>query len=217
GGRRGRGLRQHRSGPPGGGRGDAGPVAVRPRRAGGALAAVDGPPHAAGPAGRAVRRQPSAGVPARRPSLPGRGGAARGGDGDRAAAARGRRGTGGAGVVNVFLWHVHGSWTTAFVQGRHRYLVPVLPERGSDGLGRATSWNWPDEVREVTREQAPRTPVDVVVMQRPRELGGLANRWLGREPGRDVPGVYLEHSAPQGRIDDMRHVAADRPDLTLVH
>jgi glycosyltransferase involved in cell wall biosynthesis len=29
--------------------------------------------------------------------------------------------------------------------------------------------------------------------------------------------VYVEHNAPQGRIADMRHVAADRDDLLLVH
>jgi glycosyltransferase involved in cell wall biosynthesis len=29
--------------------------------------------------------------------------------------------------------------------------------------------------------------------------------------------VYLEHNAPQGRIADMRHPAADRPELTVVH
>ena len=32
--------------------------------------------------------------------------------------------------MNILLWHVHGSWTTAFVQGQHRYLVPVTPDRG---------------------------------------------------------------------------------------
>jgi hypothetical protein len=119
--------------------------------------------------------------------------------------------------VNVFLWHVHGSWTTAFVQGGHRYLVPRLPDRGPDGIGRAATWRWPDTVVEVTPEQAPQAPVDVVVVQRPSELAGLARRWLGREPGRDVAAVYLEHNAPQGLVNDMRHVTADRPDLTLVH
>jgi hypothetical protein len=119
--------------------------------------------------------------------------------------------------VNVFLWHVHGSWTTAFVQGPNRYLVPVLPDRGPDGLGRAGSWEWPPSVVEVTPETAAREPVDVVVLQRPRELDGLAGEWLGREPGRDVPAVYVEHTAPQGPVNEMRHPAADRPDLTVVH
>jgi Glycosyl transferases group 1 len=119
--------------------------------------------------------------------------------------------------VNVFLWHVHGSWTTAFVQGRHRYLLPTLPERGPDGLGRPGNWSWPDTAIEVGPEEARGLPVDVVVLQRPAELCGLAREWLGREPGLDVPALYLEHSVPQGRINDMRHPAADRPDLTLVH
>jgi glycosyltransferase involved in cell wall biosynthesis len=120
--------------------------------------------------------------------------------------------------VNVFAWHVHGSWMTAFVQGAHRYLVPVLPDRGADGRGRARTYEWPDSAVEVTPEEAAETDVDVVVLQRPEELTGLATRWLGgRVPGRDVPAVYVEHNTPQGRIDDMRHVAADRRDLLLVH
>lgn len=118
--------------------------------------------------------------------------------------------------MNIFLWHVHGSWTTAFVQGGHRYLVATLPDRGPDGLGRPRGWGWPDAVEEVGPEEAGRLAVDVVVLQRPQELCGLAREWLGREPGRDVPAVYLEHSTPQGRIAEMRHAAADRPDLTLV-
>lgn len=120
--------------------------------------------------------------------------------------------------MNVFLWHVHGAWTTAFVQGSHQYLVPVLPERGPDGLGRARTYDWPASVVEVPPEEAATLCVDVVVLQRPAELDGLAERWLGgRRPGRDLPAVYLEHSVPQGRIAEMRHAAADRPDLTLVH
>jgi glycosyltransferase involved in cell wall biosynthesis len=120
--------------------------------------------------------------------------------------------------VNVLLWHVHGSWTTAFVQGPHRYLVPVTPDRGPDGLGRARTWDWPVSVVEVTPAEAAEAEVDVVVLQRPHELAGLAEAWLGgRQPGRDVPAVYLEHSSPEGPINDMRHPAADRPDLTVVH
>ena len=36
--------------------------------------------------------------------------------------------------VNILVWHVHGSWMTAFIHGRHRYLVPVDAERGPYGL-----------------------------------------------------------------------------------
>jgi glycosyltransferase involved in cell wall biosynthesis len=120
--------------------------------------------------------------------------------------------------VRVLLWHVHGSWTTAFVHGRHDYLIPVLPDRGADGLGRAQTWEWPASSIEVTPQEAEEAEIDVIVLQRPQELYGLARKWLGgRRPGVDVPAVYLEHNAPQGRIADMRHPAANRPELTLVH
>jgi hypothetical protein len=116
--------------------------------------------------------------------------------------------------VRVLLWHVHGSWTTSFVQGPHEYLLPVVPDRGPDGRGRAQTWDWPASAIEVTRDEARGTEVDVVVLQRPAELDGLAREWLG---DRRLPAVYVEHNAPQGRIADMRHPAADRDDLVVVH
>jgi hypothetical protein len=120
--------------------------------------------------------------------------------------------------VRVLLWHVHGSWTTTLVHGRHDYLLPVLPDRGPGGRGRAQTWEWPPNAVEVTPEQAAEAEVDAVVLQRPSELNGLAEAWLGgRRPGRDLPAVYVEHNAPQGRIAEMRHPACDRPDLVLVH
>jgi glycosyltransferase involved in cell wall biosynthesis len=120
--------------------------------------------------------------------------------------------------MRILLWHVHGSYTTALVQGSHDYLLPVLPDRGPDGRGRAETWDWPASATEITPQEAAEAEVDVVILQRPEELDHLAEAWLGgRRPGRDVPAVYLEHNAPQGRILDMRHPAADRPELTVVH
>jgi glycosyltransferase involved in cell wall biosynthesis len=72
-------------------------------------------------------------------------------------------------------------------------------------------------VSEVPPERLPAEEIDVVVVQRPHELEHQVEDWLGRRPGRDVPTVYLEHNAPQGAIADMRHPAADRPDVTVVH
>ncbi len=119
--------------------------------------------------------------------------------------------------MNVFLWHVHGSYTTALVHGRHRYLVPVLPERGPDGRGRAQTYPWPDSAVEVSPGEARRAEIDVMILQRPTELEALAEEWTGRRPGRDVPAIYLEHNTPQGWFADMRHPAAGRPDVILVH
>src|SRR5688500_3708849 len=103
--------------------------------------------------------------------------------------------------MRILIWHVHGSWTTAFVQGDHDYLVPVVPDRGPDGRGRARTWDWPERVVERTPADLRHDDVDVVVLQRPEDET-LAAEWLGRRPGRDVPAVWLEHNAPQGRIGD---------------
>jgi glycosyltransferase involved in cell wall biosynthesis len=118
--------------------------------------------------------------------------------------------------VNVLLWHVHGSWTTSLLQGGHTYLLPLLPDRGADGRGRARTWDWPESAVELSPEELGDAEVDVVLLQRPHELE-LTERWLGRRPGRDLAAVYVEHNAPQGRIAEMRHPVADRDDLTLAH
>jgi hypothetical protein len=118
--------------------------------------------------------------------------------------------------VNILVWHVHGSWTTAFVHGAHRYLLPVLPERGPWGGGRPAAWDWPASAVEVTAAELADTDVDVVVLQRPEEWE-LAERWLGRTPGREVPAVYLEHNAPREHAATSRHPVADRDDVLLVH
>jgi glycosyltransferase involved in cell wall biosynthesis len=118
--------------------------------------------------------------------------------------------------MRILLWHVHGSWTTAFVQGPHQYLLPTTPDRGPDGLGRARTWDWPDSVVEVAPEQLPDEKIDAVVLQRPHELE-LASRWLGRRPGFDVPAVYVEHNTPVGDVPCTRHVLADQKVIPIVH
>jgi glycosyltransferase involved in cell wall biosynthesis len=121
--------------------------------------------------------------------------------------------------MRVLLWHVHGSWTTSFVQGSHEYLLPVTPDRGPDGLGRARTWDWPSNAWELPVEELRECEVDLVVLQRPHEPE-LAARWLGRRPGRDLPAVYVEHNTPlHGRPDvpDTRHPLADQHEILVAH
>jgi glycosyltransferase involved in cell wall biosynthesis len=119
--------------------------------------------------------------------------------------------------LRILLWHVHGAWTTAFVQGGHDYLVPTTPDRGPYGLGRARTYPWPENAREVSPEELAGADVDMVLLQRPEEWQ-LAERWLGRRLGVDVPAVFVEHNTPkQGDVPCSRHPMADRDDVTLVH
>jgi len=111
--------------------------------------------------------------------------------------------------MRILLWHVHGAWTTAFVQGEHEYVVPVTPDRGPDGVGIARTYDWPDTVTELPLDQIGEEEFDAILYQRPHELE--------LRPPRGEQLIYVEHNAPQGRINELRHPMADRDDLLLVH
>ncbi|NUP58582.1 MAG: glycosyltransferase family 4 protein [Pseudarthrobacter sp.] len=117
--------------------------------------------------------------------------------------------------MRILLWHVHGSWTDAFVRGRHEYLLPVLPERGAWGLGRADR-DWPESAREVDLATLDADAVDAVVLQRPEEIDEVA-RTLGRVPGVDLPAVFVEHNTPKGNFPNIPHPLADQDAIPVVH
>jgi glycosyltransferase involved in cell wall biosynthesis len=108
--------------------------------------------------------------------------------------------------MNVLVWHVHGSWTTSFVQGKHRYLIPVNDARDEWGRGRARTFDWPDSAEEIVLDD--HTDIDVAIVQRPAELDRVP-------PG--VPVIYVEHNTPKGDVPDTRHPMADRDDLLIAH
>jgi hypothetical protein len=118
--------------------------------------------------------------------------------------------------MRILIWHVHGSWLTPFVQGPDEYLIPVLPDRGPDGLGRARTWTWPASARELTPQELREEGCDVVVLQRPHEID-LLEEWTGLRAGVDVPAVYVEHNTPAGPAAATRHPLADRSDIPVVH
>ena len=98
--------------------------------------------------------------------------------------------------MNVLVWHVHGSWLTSFVQGPYTFLVPVTPDRGPDGLGRARTWNWPPTVREAGPGELRAADIDLMVLQRPHELE-LAHAWTGRRT-RNECGVGISAEIQRG-------------------
>lgn len=114
----------------------------------------------------------------------------------------------------VLLWHVHGSWTESFVQGRHDYLLPVNAAKDADGRG-LCGHRWP-RAREVEARRLADEQLDLVVLQRPEELA-LVSAWTGRRVGTDIPAVYVEHNAPRPSPTESRHPVAGRNDILLVH
>ncbi|GIF13815.1 glycosyltransferase [Actinoplanes teichomyceticus] len=108
--------------------------------------------------------------------------------------------------MNILLWHVHGSWTTSFVQGKHRYLIPVNDARDEWGRGRARTFDWPDSVEELPLEQI--RDADVAIVQRPEEIDLLPP---------SLPVIYVEHNTPKGDVPNTRHPMADRDDLIIAH
>ncbi|WP_433306297.1 glycosyltransferase [Actinoplanes sp. CA-030573] len=108
--------------------------------------------------------------------------------------------------MNILLWHVHGSWTTSFVQGKHRYLIPVNAARDEWGRGRARTFDWPPTVEELPLDDI--RDADVAIVQRPGELELVP---------RGVPVIYVEHNTPKGDVPNSRHPMADRDDLIVAH
>lgn len=116
--------------------------------------------------------------------------------------------------LNVLLWDSHGPWTSSFARGRHHYLVPepvddgpwVRDEHRHDRLGATVVA--PSRLRD--------TEIDVVVLQHPDQFT-LAMRWLGRQPGRDIPAVYVEHDPPSEHAATTLHPLAEHTDIPLVH
>ena len=118
-------------------------------------------------------------------------------------------------MSRILVWPVHGSYLNALVQGPHEYLLPLVPGGGADGSGRL-GYPWPASAREVPAAALREEALDAVIVQRPRDAE-LCAAWTGRVPGRDLPAIWLEHNAPQGRIAALRHPAADLPGTLLVH
>jgi hypothetical protein len=73
----------------------------------------------------------------------------------------------------------------------------------------------PANCREVAWADLATDPPDLVLLQRPVDLG-LCERGLGLRPGRDVPAVYLEHNTPRDQVPNTRHPMADQRGVLMV-
>lgn len=117
--------------------------------------------------------------------------------------------------MRALIWHVHGAWTSSFVQRTSESLVPLVPGRGPQGRGRPDTYDWPERAVEASPAELRAAEFDVVILQRPEEIDLLAD-WTGLVAGRDVPAVYVEHNAPPCAASS-RHPLADQSAIPIVH
>ena len=117
--------------------------------------------------------------------------------------------------MRILVWHVHGGWMNAFVQGGHEYLLPTTPDRSAWGLGRGGR-DWPHGAREVAPDEVASLEPELVVLQRTEELE-LAERLTGRRLGRELPAVFVEHNTPRGDPPGTRHPLSRRADIPIAH
>ena len=116
--------------------------------------------------------------------------------------------------MRILFWHLHTGYTNAFVSGRHQYFLPADTAGDAGGRG-LEGHDWP-QAREVSWRELRGEPVDIVVLQRPEEID-VVHEMTGRRPGRDIPAVFLEHSAPGPDACRSVHPLAGGTDIPIVH
>ncbi len=113
----------------------------------------------------------------------------------------------GGRVMRVFFWHVHGSYATSLVQGGDDYFVPVLPDRGPDGRGRARTYDLAGERRRgdaASGARSRRRRRAAAASARARARGGVARTRAGARRARDLPraqraaGPHRRDAPPDG-------------------
>jgi len=117
--------------------------------------------------------------------------------------------------LKILIWHVHGSYLNAITRTEHDWYVPVRPERPAGYIGRGTTFDLPDRVREVPAEQVRDLHLDLVIFQTPQnwerdQYGILSDAQLR------LPKIYLEHNSPRPHPVETRHLVDD-PNTLLVH
>ncbi|MEX2543456.1 MAG: glycosyltransferase family 4 protein [Trueperaceae bacterium] len=117
--------------------------------------------------------------------------------------------------LRVLTWHVHGSYLYYLSQTECDFLLPVKEGRPEGYGGRAGSFPWGVNVREVPAEQVRNEEIDVVLCQSRRNWETDRFELLTGEQ-LQLPTVFLEHDPPRQSPTDTRHPVDDR-DVLLVH
>lgn len=117
--------------------------------------------------------------------------------------------------LNILIWHIHGSYLNALARIEHNWYLPVKPGRPEGYMGRGTTFDMPEYMREVPAELVRDLPLDLVICQTPKNYCEDRLEILSAEQRR-LPVIYLEHNTPKPHACDTRH-PIDDPEVLLVH
>ena len=117
--------------------------------------------------------------------------------------------------LNILIWQIHGSYLNTLVQAPHRFYLPTKPDKPEGYGGRGPTYLWSLDTVDVQAEEVRGLDLDLVIYQTPKNFFEDAWEILSPEQ-RALPSLYLEHNAPQGRLNEMVHPIND-PGILLVH
>ena len=118
--------------------------------------------------------------------------------------------------LNVFTWHIHGTYLFYLSQGNFDLCIPVRGDRKEEGYyGRGETFPFGSNVREVPVEELEEMQFDCILFQTNKNY--LVDQYeILSEQQRALPKVYVEHDPPRMHPTDTKHVVKD-PDVLLVH
>jgi hypothetical protein len=117
--------------------------------------------------------------------------------------------------LQVFTWHVHGSYLYYLSQGNYDIYIPVNEERSEGYYGRGETFPFGDNVIEIPASEVKTMGFDCILFQSEKNYMTDQFEILSTEQ-RQLPRVYVEHNTPEGHPTNTRHIMDD-PDVVMVH
>jgi hypothetical protein len=117
--------------------------------------------------------------------------------------------------LNILIWHIHGSYLNSLARIEHNWYLPVRPGHSEGYMGRGTTFDMPEYMREVPAELVRDLPFDLVICQTSKNYFEDRPEILSARQQR-LPVIYLEHNTPKPHASDTRH-PIDDPEVLLVH
>lgn len=117
--------------------------------------------------------------------------------------------------LRVLTWHVHGNYLWYLSRTPHDFYLPVRPGRPHPYGGRAGTFPFPDNVRELPADEVRRHEFDCVIFQSKGNYL-LDQHEILSAAQRRLPRIFVELDPPLEHPFAQAHVVDD-PEILLVH